>query len=75
MITLSGSSEIVFAPKTCPGHSYSNRHVLDAIVPRGCNFDYGVMGSTQENCVKTKTEREKEEENMSDRCMTGREEI
>lgn len=34
---------MVFAPKVCPGHSYSNRHVLNAIVPRGCNFDYGVM--------------------------------
>ncbi len=43
MITLSGSSEIVFTPKVWPGHSYSNRHVLDAIVPCGCNFDYGVM--------------------------------
>ena len=43
MSTLSGDNEIVFTLKTCPVHSYSSRHVLDATVPRGCNFDYGVM--------------------------------
>ena len=30
----------------------------------------GYAGSTPENCVKTKTEKEKEEDSMSDRCMT-----
>ena len=43
MSTLSGDNEIVFTLKTCPVHSYSSRHVLDATVPRGCSFDYGVM--------------------------------
>ncbi len=43
MSTLSGDNEIVFTLRVCPEHKTSNRHVLDAIVPEGCNFDLKVM--------------------------------
>ena len=44
MITLSGDNEIVFTLRVCPEHTAcSSRHVLDAIVPEGFNFDLKVM--------------------------------